>query len=269
MFTLVQTAAVAGCAARPTAPAASLPAKKRLLPPGAPVTLTSKDGMVLHAEWRTPAGRVPPFPALLLLHDLAGDLTQWDEVWPLFEARGWAVLALDLRAHGGSTRRADGARVTLDTIGPVAVAAMPVDVWAALDWLRAWPDADAARLAVVGAGLGANLAWVASGTEWGVQAAVALSPGTRLAKVGEEIADLAPRGVLLVAGERDPGAEATARALAARSAGSHRLLIVRGTSGHGTDLLRGESARVVGPEVTAWIEKRWSAPPGADSDDRP
>jgi len=231
----------------------------RRLPPGGAVGLVTRDGVRLNAEWRTPAGRAPPYPALLLLHDVAGDAGQFDAAWAGFEARGWAALAIDLRGHGGSTARDDGRTLGWETMGPFDVAAMPMDVWAALDWLRAHPDVDHARIAVLGAGLGANLAWVASGTEWGVQAAVALSPGVRVSPAGEDIADLAPRGVLIVAGELDPGAAAAARGLAARSAGSHRLLIVRGTSGHGTDLLEPGlgAGSVVLPEVVSWIERRW------------
>jgi dienelactone hydrolase len=241
-----------------TAAPAGRPGVRRL-PPGGAVGVVTRDGVRLHGEWRTPAGRAPPYPALLLLHDVAGDVGQFDPAWAGFEARGWAALAIDLRGHGGSTARDDGRTISWEKMGPFDVAAMPMDVWAALDWLRAHPDVDHTRIAVVGAGLGANLAWVASGTEWGVQAAVALSPGVRVSPAGEDIADLEPRGVLIVAGELDPGAAAAARGLAARSAGSHRLLIVRGTSGHGTDLLEPGlgAGSVVLPEVVTWIERRW------------
>src|SRR5207247_1450246 len=56
----------------------------------------------LHASFELPTGFPAPIPAVLLLHGFGEDRSVWDSFRKQLLAKGWAVMALDLRGHGES-----------------------------------------------------------------------------------------------------------------------------------------------------------------------
>jgi dienelactone hydrolase len=83
---------------------------------------------------------------------------------------------------------------------------------AGLAWLRAAPGADASRLAVIGAGLGGNLACVASGLSL-ARSSVALSPDRDNTHLLAGHRPLHMQSLLLLATSGDPGRESEVRRL--------------------------------------------------------
>jgi dienelactone hydrolase len=119
-------------------------------------------------------------PAVLLLHALNQDRSEWNEFALLLQRNGVAALAVDFRGHGESTRK-------LTTAGPVElklqdftvrdVQNMLLDVEAAVDWLQTQPEIDKKHIALIGASLGANIALRYAALNEDLAGVAALSPG--------------------------------------------------------------------------------------------
>jgi pimeloyl-ACP methyl ester carboxylesterase len=105
------------------------------------IALRAADGTALSAVWHSP-GR--PAPAVLLVHMLTRNHSEWDATAEALNVSGFGVLALDLRGHGAS----EGSSTALGS--------MQQDVQAALDWLKTRPDVLSNRLGIAGASLGAG-----------------------------------------------------------------------------------------------------------------
>jgi dienelactone hydrolase len=121
--------------------------------------LTTADDVGIAAAFYQSATN--PAPGVILVHDNAKNRDEWASLLPGLQAAGFAVLTFDLRGHGESTRHltADGPKV-LDHQKFTArdYQDMLLDLEAAYDWLSAQSGVDRNRIAIVGAGLGANLA---------------------------------------------------------------------------------------------------------------
>jgi hypothetical protein len=138
--------------AQPTAAPASAPAP----PPAQRVRFRAADGELVTARY-TAAGEAAA--AVVLLHEIHGGPGDWDRLIPYLHAAGFATLAYQSRP------------------GMLEQERLP-DALAAVRWLRARPDVDRRRLALVGASIGASTAVLAmaTGARRTVDAAVALSP---------------------------------------------------------------------------------------------
>ena len=139
--------------------------------------MTADDVGIAAAYYPVVAARAP---ALLLIHGFGQSRDEWNALAPLLQRNGIAVLTLDLRGHGQSTRR-------LTARGPQLVdhhnfttqdyQALLLDVNAAMDWLLEQPGIDPKRIGLIGAGIGANLALRYAMVKEDLAALVLLSPG--------------------------------------------------------------------------------------------
>jgi dienelactone hydrolase len=205
------------------------------------VSLRAADGTVLAAVWHQPS---QPAPAVLLVHMLSRSHHEWDSTAQALSAAGFAVLALDLRGHGGSSGSfADG------------LASMQQDVQAALDWLKARPDVLSGKIGIAGASLGASLAVIAAASDGAVRSVALLSPGGEYRGVRCEASmrRFADRGgaAMLVAATGDPYALRTARQFSSMGSGPRDLRVVDGTSAHGTRLLDASPGLL--PSLVDWF----------------
>ncbi len=198
------------------------------------LTLTTDDGKSLAATFFHPDG-VSVLPAVLLLHQFAEDQSQWGQMPQRFGEAGVAVLTLDLRGHGGSDPQ-NGAPTDIFRDPNQA----PLDVAAAVAFLKASPLVMPERLGVIGTSVGANLAVVAMVQQQGVEAIVSISP--RLSAIEDlagNPAQLAVSSIYCVAGDQDGGgAQAdSCRTLVEGATGSTELLIYENSGAHGVDVL--------------------------------
>lgn len=67
--------------------------------------LTTPDGTRLAYRTHTPTSPAPAQPPTVLLHGLAGHMSEWDALTELLLQAGHEVIAYDARGHGASTRR--------------------------------------------------------------------------------------------------------------------------------------------------------------------
>jgi pimeloyl-ACP methyl ester carboxylesterase len=146
----------------------------------------------------------------------------WEAVIPTLLARGFSVLAVDMRGHGATGGTQDWDLAEAD-----------VQIW--LDWLQNQPGI--AGLAIMGASIGSNLALRATANDPAVLAVVALSPGRNYRNVTTEEAVVAigERPILLVAGRRDTPSGADTAALFDLTQGDAQLRLFTDSS-HGSNM---------------------------------
>lgn len=218
------------------------------------VTFTTADGVAIVGTWRPVAATAQP--AVLLIHDFSRERRTWDALAPELNALGIATLAIDLRAHGESLRKAGVAPpIHLSPRLQSDPNAFPRDVEAACAWLRS----RASKVGAMGVSLGANLAVLATASRW-ADAGVAISANVeRLAALAGG-RPAAPNALLVIASEVDPERAASARALDASGGAPKRLLIVPGAA-HNLALLAEHPE--VGRAAFEWlVERLGAAAPG-------
>jgi len=235
------------------------------------VTFTSVDGVPVSALFGQPATTTGPLPVVILVHDLSATFAR-DE-WllsGLFEdllESGYLPLAIDLRGHGQtplpSDGRADPGMQFTD------LEEFHLDVQAALIWLQTQSSADAERVAIVGNGVGGNVAYVSMGAfPDQLRAGIALSaglwenPSQDPLVIGEGLTPFAPHSMLYVVGAKDtfqpaPGETLSyasfSTALASLTQEPKNLTVLEGQSGHGLSLL--DSPEII-DLIFWWLETR-------------
>ena len=219
------------------------------------VTFPSSDGVKLVATWKpSPAGASAP--AVLLLHAFSRERRELADLADELTARGFSTLALDLRGHGESVWKG-GARMGTSPSLQSSPSGFPREVEAACAWLRG----RSSRLAVVGFSLSGNLAALATATGW-AESAVAVSPNAERFEQLAGTRPKTPRGLLVVASEKDPGRAESAQALDAVGREPKATALYSGTA-HALELLREEPAAKAA--TIEWLEARLGpvAPPPA------
>ncbi len=203
------------------------------------VEFPAPDGLTLHG-WFYPQAQSAP--GVLLLHMLGGAKEDWEGVAAVLQAGGFVVLAVDQRGHGETGGAADWALARQDTLAMLA-------------YLRAQRNVDPARVGIVGASIGANLALNACAEDAQCRAAVLLSPGLDYRGVTTEdaIVALGDRPVLLVASEDDSYSAQTVRALDGLAEGDRQLQMYQ-NAGHGTRMFSAEPGLT--DLITGWLKAR-------------
>ncbi|MBX2797204.1 MAG: alpha/beta hydrolase [Myxococcales bacterium] len=166
---------------------------------------------------------------VLLLHAEGRDRQDWATLAPRLAANGFRVLALDLRGHGES--RLAGSLEDEDFVR------MSADVVAGIRWLEA---RGAARVHLVGAALGANLALHTAANDPLDGSMVLLSPQLNAhgMKVSAEVPKLRDTSVLVVASQEDTLSARAAAYLAERAPVPTHLQLYQG-AGVGARMLNG------------------------------
>ncbi len=158
------------------------------------------------------------------------------------------MLAPDLRSFGESTTIVrDGVEegYRLDNLDD-----MLFDVAAAIIYLSTRTEVEADAIGVVGASVGGNLAYVASGAFSEVRATVSMSPNASPqggVLLGSEISGFSPGAVLFMSDEAEA---ADAETLAANVAEPVDVIVYDGETAHGVQLLANPQAK---PDIRGWL----------------
>jgi pimeloyl-ACP methyl ester carboxylesterase len=204
------------------------------------VDLQTSDGVKLAANWTSPSGgEEGAFPSVLLIHDLGEDSRVWEGlVQKHLLPAGFAVLSLDLRGHGRSAE-APEAKTGADPTRAFASNVFPPDIAAAVRWLKSREDVDVNRISVVGCGLGADLAYLASGKHEEIRSAVAISANAENAKrLSAGIQNFLPHAILFMACDGDQNGVASARELEKLTGFPVRVQIYENSAARGKQLLQ-------------------------------
>lgn len=209
---------------------------------GLEVRIEASDGLALVGDYYAPpeAGEGGA-PAVLLLHQLSSTRRAWAELVPLLSEAGYGVLAVDMRGHGATRGSQDWPLAEED-----------LHLW--LEWLRAQDGIDPARLSIVGASIGSNLALRGMAGDEAVVTAIALSPGLNYRGVTTEDAleTIDRRPVMLVAGQSDYESANGVRQLGLLLKGDS-LMRLYATSTHGTAMLADQPTLM--PLIVSWLEE--------------
>jgi pimeloyl-ACP methyl ester carboxylesterase len=202
---------------------------------------------------------------VILVHELGTGKEEWLQNTSLFLdllENGYNVLALDLRGHGGTALPDGRLQISLEDLE-----SSYLDVSAAVTWLQARPEVDAGRVAVIGDGVGGNVAFVIMGAiPQRIKAAVALSPGiwvgqdAQPAVIGAGINPFGPHSILYLVGSADVLPLDDGRVLSyAGFAGSlatittdPNLIVFDGATDHGLALLNNIPA--ASESLFLWLE---------------
>ncbi|MBD3304795.1 alpha/beta fold hydrolase [candidate division KSB3 bacterium] len=159
------------------------------------ISLTTSDQVTLAASWVVPHAseeNQQRRPVVILLHDYGLNRRDWSFFIPDLAQRGYNVLALDLRGHGQSEGRGQYSPASLLQQGHL-------DVLAALEWIEDNTQSDADQIFLIGAGVGADIAYMSSGKfPKQIQATVAISPSYSSILDGSFV-DIRPRAILFCA----------------------------------------------------------------------
>ena len=213
------------------------------------LSFSSSDGMRVASTVYTPRLDNAP-PGLILVHRYGGDRAVWEGFAHAARRHGLLVIALDLRGHGESRER-NGESLHYARMSHAAIRESLHDIEAAKHQLLeagAHPD----HLAVMGEGLGANLALHFALKDPDIQAVVMVSPGLEHQGIGteNEIRQLTDCPTLLISGEGDAYAAMSASALKAAAPIFSELRTWPGGA-HGADLLATHPQAV--PYILQWL----------------
>ncbi len=202
--------------------------------------IEASDGLILIGTYYTPANSESPWPGVILLHMLWSDRSAWDEYAYELAGNGFAVFAMDMRGHG-------------ETGGEVNWDLAEEDIQLIWDNLSEREEIDPARMGIVGASIGANMALVSGANEPEVRTVVLLSPGLSYAGVEttDAIKAYGERPVFIVASQEDTYAADSSEKLHELAFGESRLEMYQ-DAGHGTFML--ENQPKLRGEIIDWLQ---------------
>ncbi|MBN1562824.1 MAG: alpha/beta fold hydrolase [Anaerolineae bacterium] len=189
-----------------------------------PILISAADGLILNSTLYNAAAR--PAPGVLIM---VRDRAAWGELALRLQARGYAVLLVDLRGYG-------------TTGGSTDWVLAQDDAHAALSQFSQLPGIASSQITVIGAGIGANLLLSACSSDLACGGAILLSPGLDYLGITtpDAVARLGTRPMLIVASENDDNNPADSIALDSMARGDHQLIIYpaqQNVDGHGAALL--------------------------------
>jgi dienelactone hydrolase len=202
------------------------------------VTIDSPDGVKLVGTFYAP--EKPNSPALLLLHQWQSDRHSFDEFAKRMQGKGFAVLSIDGRGFGESTRAADGMKVPPERTD-TAVKAMLGDVGAAFEYLSKQANVDPSRIGIVGASYGSSLAIIYAADDPKVKAVALLSPGLNYfgnMQTEPAVKKYGDRPLLLVAANDDKESADAVNKLKAADTSQNCEAKIYDQGGHGTALFK-------------------------------
>jgi dienelactone hydrolase len=223
-----------------------------MLPVGEDLILTTDDGKSLSASLTLP-GSATCRPGILLVHQYQQSKSQWGTFASDLASRGFVVLALDLRGHGGSDPQ-DGALSELLSDPDQA----PLDLRAGVDLLAQHASVEASELAVFGTSIGANLAVAAQHTDSRVRTSVALSPrlDPTLLLAGSPPA-IETVNLYCIAGALDSGGDQaqSCATLVEGAVGSAEAVVLEGTAAHGVAIFESFPEEV--EAAVGWLDAQF------------
>lgn len=210
-----------------------------LAPPSGPLptgTATTQDGQTISYQIYTAS---PGSPAVILLHMLRRTRTDWDSVAKWLQRSGYTVIVPDLRGHGQSTGN-------YEAFKPEDFNKMTNDV-AAMKSVLQNQGADTTRLAIVGASIGANVAYNYALADKDVKTVVLLSPGLDFKGITVEPKSFS-KTFLVVASKDDNYSATTAQEFQKNPKATIKMYE---DAGHGTNMF---AKNDLAPTILNWLK---------------
>ena len=215
------------------------PPQPELAPPSGELptgTATTQDGQTIsYALYEAQPGS----PAVILLHMLRRTRMDWDSVAKWLQRSGFTVIVPDLRGHGQSTGE-------LAVFKEEDYNKMIYDIGALKSILQN-QGADTKRLAIVGASVGANVAYNYALTDADVKTVVLLSPGLDYKGITVQPKSFS-KTFLVVASKDDNYSAATAQEFQKNPKATIKMYE---DAGHGTNMF---AKNDLAPTILNWLK---------------
>lgn len=210
----------------------------RLIPTEGPLPdgmTTTQDGYTIAYDEYPNKGK----PGVILLHMMRRSRTDWESVATWLQKKGYAVIAIDLRGHGHSSGNRD--EFTAEDYNN-----MVNDVAAAKGILEGM-GADTSRVSIIGASIGANVAYKYAAKDKSVKTIILLSPG--MSYQGVELTETLTQPVFIVASKDDPNSAIASGTLAQRN---NAELLLYQDAGHGTNMFQKPD---LATKISNWLQE--------------
>jgi len=218
------------------------------------VTLQTKDKVTIVGSLYLPKSANGKANAILLLHQLGKDRTSWAPLIPFLLKEKYVVFSIDLRGHGESTLFGENER-SYTSFSNDDFKAMINDVREAVKFLKSHDRVKSDRIAIIGASIGANLAFQYAAEDRDVRTVILLSPGTnyRGLELLPYVRPYDKRALFIVSSEEDAYSAESSSLLQkeAQLANPVKLKIYAGRA-HGTDILLAEKG--LSAIIVAWLQ---------------
>jgi pimeloyl-ACP methyl ester carboxylesterase len=183
--------------------------------------------------------------------------SSWRGFVPLLVQKGYHVLAIDLRGHGESDGGPDGYQQFSDQEHEGSIR----DIEGAVDFLKQ-RGVDVARLTLIGASIGANLAVAFMALHHEIKTGVLLSAGTKYRGVDalHAIRDIVPsQRLFFVSSKDDIGSygsnyDMNVQLMTALNQEVLREWVLYSDAGHGTNMF-GKEEPDLAEKITEWVNK--------------
>ncbi len=218
------------------------------------VEIPGKGGLRFAGDWYPPPdSQEVRLPAVLLLHGSGETRGVWD-TFIREKLAGNMVGVLNLDLNSGEEESSGGAATPSES-DPDRMDALLELFEATFAWLEAQGTIDPYLIGVVGTGLGADLAFLASGKYENVRAAVVVSGNlANVRGVAERAQDFQPHSILFLATRGDESSTASIAGLEQQTGYPRLTRVFEGSSSRGIEVL----AEI--PEasdlVVEWLDKR-------------
>ena len=196
------------------------------------MTFVTSDNVTLAGTYQRPAARSgTKFPVVVLIHQGGSNRTEWNPYLSAFTTAGYATFSFDIRGHGQS----GGSFSSSDYNNPDT---LPKDVVAALAYVHVQPNAESARVGIVGASVGGNLACVARQKHW-VKTAVNLSGKTSAVHNLADVTTLDLESMFHISssGDQNGNRAIWANELYNLTKVPRQIEIISGSSAHGVSII--------------------------------
>ena len=218
------------------------------------IELHTPDQVKILGDWHRPSSKTDQkLAAVLLLHGFGEERSVWEGfISEHLLKNDFAVLNIDLRGHGASALKGEE-KLIANRSWLTDSKQFPLDLEAAVNWLKSQNEVDQNRIAVVGGSLGANLAYVASGKYEAIRSAVALSGSPQDAKMlARDCKNFQPHSILYIATQGDDQSADFARQFERLTGFPVRVQIYENSNAHGSRILQEipEAAAL----VTEWLK---------------
>jgi len=193
------------------------------------VSFVAQDGYKLAGTYWVPDPK-KRHPTIILSHQFNSSRHDFDTFIPILLKNGYAVFAYDTRGFGESKN------------GTANINDFPKDVLGAVEFLKRQAEVDSSRIGIIGTSVGANVAFVVSGSIKEIRAAVALSPsntGARGVLLGNDILNFSPSHLFIASDEREKSDADFIFGKAVKPKEQHEYP----GFGHGIGLLRSDKAQ--------------------------
>tara|TARA_R110002073_G_scaffold272683_3_gene436175 strand:- start:253 stop:966 length:714 start_codon:yes stop_codon:yes gene_type:complete len=213
------------------------------------ISLSTEDGFTLPSTLKTP--KKDNGAGIILIHQGGSNRGEWEFMHDKLLGAGYVILSYDIRGMGASPDNNGMGKVVENIYNAPDQA--PLDLKAAIERIKTVPGIDSARIGILGASVGGNLAVVGSAT-MDIKTAVSISGKTEAAQNLAGRSDIKMQSVYYISSMEASGARATwAEEMFNMTEPPREIAISPNEEGHGVTILK--DIPILQDQIVSWFRK--------------